>query len=170
MKGPTAKQWIPLAVVMLVACLAIRTSGLMDYFLRSSAIAAASSGSLFKLRIIELLGVDISEPVAGENPLIISAAWTGRTNLIQYLLSLGTYIETKDKYGGTALSRAAQMGHTETVRMLLDEGADANVQDIEGGNTPVDLCFMNSTNRGADSNSIIELLAARGGKANTTKR
>ena len=169
MKRPKAKRWIPLVIIILGACFAIRFTRPVDDHLRYAATTAACSGNLFKLRIIRLLGVDIRKPVPGRGPLIVSAAWTGQPNVIQYLLSAGVDIETKDKFGGTPLSRAAQMSQTETVRMLLDKGADANVQDLEGGNTPIDLCYMNAVGRGADSTSTIELLAARGGKANTTK-
>jgi len=124
---------------------------------------------MLTLRMTRLLGVDIHKPVPGRGPLLVSAAWTGQQKVIRYLLAAGVDIETKDKVGGTALSRAAQMGQIEAVRMLLDAGANVNVQDLEGGNTPIDLCRMNAPITGFDPVHIVELIAAAGGKARTTK-
>ncbi|HUK82736.1 MAG TPA: ankyrin repeat domain-containing protein, partial [Verrucomicrobiae bacterium] len=136
--------------------------------IRYAASSAAASGNLQGLRVIRALGVDIGKPVPGRGPLIISAAWTGQTNVVAYLLSAGVDIETKDKFGGTALSRAAEMNQTDTVRLLLDHGANPNVRDLEGGNTPIDLCYLNAIHKGIDPTPTISLIAAAGGKANTS--
>jgi len=46
-------------------------------------------------------------------------------------LSYGSY--TKNNEGWTALLRASEKGHTETVAMLLEKGADVNATDNDGG-------------------------------------
>ena len=168
MRNPMMKRFI---IVMLVfgICLVILFAGEINDLIRSEATSAAGSGNLSMLRVTRLLGVDIRKPCA-HGPLIVSAAWGGQREIIRYLLSEGADIEAKDKYGGTALSRAAQMGHTETVRILLDAGANPNVHDLEGGNTPMDLCYMSFPAKGIDPTPTIEVLAAAGGKFNTMKK
>ena len=101
--------------------------------------------------------------------MIVSAAWTGQREIIEYLLTAGVDIDSKDKFDGTALTRAAQNGHIEVVRMLLDAGADPNVQDQEGGNTPIDACNLNAVQLGFNPVPIVELIASAGGKPNTSK-
>jgi len=136
MKPSGIKSWV-LLVVMLGACVAVRFTGFVDDHIRYAASSAAASGNLQGLRVIRALGVDIGKPVPGRGPLVISAAWTGQTNVVAYLLSAGVDIETKDKFGGTALSRAAEMNQTDTVRLLLDHGANPNVRDLEGAIRPL---------------------------------
>ena len=57
---------------------------------------------------------------------------------IKNLLAKGAYINAKDKDGYTALMKASQSSSTETVKLLLDKGADVNVKSdfknyYEGG-------------------------------------
>jgi ankyrin repeat protein len=168
MKTTKAKLWIAVAIVAGL-CVAIRFTGPVDDHIRYAASSAAWSGNMLKLRMMRLLGVDIHKPVPGRGPLLVSAAWTGQQKVIAYLLAAGVDIETKDKFDGTALSRAAQEGHVETVRLLINAGANVNVQDLEGGNTPLDLCLMNCRRKGIDPAPIVALLTKAGGKAVTPK-
>ena len=41
-------------------------------------------------------------------------------------------MNAQDKYGSTALKFASYWGHLSTVKLLIEEGANVNVQDNEG--------------------------------------
>ena len=57
----------------------------------------------------------------------MNAAQQGHTSIVQYLLEQGALVNTQDLEGATSLMMASQFGHHETVRVLLDYGADANM-------------------------------------------
>ena len=163
-----SKQWVSILFLLFV-CIAIRFTPPVDIRIQYAASSTAWSGDLTILRLLRILGADIHKPVPGRGPLIVSAAWTGQREVIEYLLAAGVDIDSKDKFDGTALTRASQNGHLEVVRMLLAAGADPNVQDLEGGNTPIDACRLNATLKGFNPSPIVELIASAGGKPNTTK-
>jgi ankyrin repeat protein len=71
------------------------------------------------------------------------AAATGRTAAVRRLIELGANPSGRSTFGGpthgegvTPLHLAAQDGHLETVRALLDAGADATARDANFGSTP----------------------------------
>jgi outer membrane protein assembly factor BamB len=65
------------------------------------------------------------------------AARRGDTKAVQRLLGSGVDVNARTRYGGTALSFAADKGQVEVVRLLLERGADANAKDTFYGNTPL---------------------------------
>ncbi|KAI0811400.1 ankyrin repeat-containing domain protein [Xylaria sp. FL0064] len=71
------------------------------------------------------LGVDPSKlDTTGDSPIIVAASY-GNWRTIQCLLDHGVDIETAGPGGrGTALRYALANGHVETVRRLLEKGAD----------------------------------------------
>ncbi|KAG7563038.1 hypothetical protein FFLO_01470 [Filobasidium floriforme] len=52
--------------------------------------------------------------------------------LTDILKSDGDLINSQDEFGMSPLHYAADRGHVDTVRMLLDKGADRSLQDSEG--------------------------------------
>ena len=52
--------------------------------------------------------------------------------MVKLLLEKGAELESKDKYGGTPLSRAAENGHEAVVKLLLEKGAEPEAKDWEG--------------------------------------
>jgi hypothetical protein len=54
---------------------------------------------------------------------IIQAASDGDAEEVERLLSLGVNVNTKDKWGWTAMSMAAYGGHAEVARVLMSHGA-----------------------------------------------
>jgi ankyrin repeat protein len=66
-----------------------------------------------------------------QSSLILALAYTGLVESVQYLLYRGANIETKSwHYCRTPLILAAEGGHENVVRLLLDEGAEINAADI----------------------------------------
>jgi uncharacterized protein len=66
-------------------------------------------------------------------PPLRHAAFNGRTEAVLLLLSRGVAPDTKvDSGGNTALMTASWQGHTETVKALLDHGADINARNDDG--------------------------------------
>lgn len=142
---------------------------------QSYACSAALNGDLRGLRIAHTLGARLDrEGTEGTSSPLLGAAWNGHTDIIRYVLGQGISLETKDNLNGTALARAASMGHVRTVEYLLKMGADVNVQDAEGGNTPIDLCRMYADQVGSEQTrtnaaQVEAMIALHGGKARTTQ-
>ena len=60
------------------------------------------------------------------------AAWEGKSTEVQELLGRGANINDASSDWGTAIAAAAKGNKTETVRLLLEKGADPNVHDVYG--------------------------------------
>ncbi|CAK8676571.1 unnamed protein product [Clavelina lepadiformis] len=83
--------------------------------------------------------VNISDS-KGNFPLHL-AAWSGNHNIVYTLLTHGPSIAKINEKNGdneTSLHCASQHGHSETVRVLLDNGADPSVRNIHD-ESPLDL-------------------------------
>ena len=60
----------------------------------------------------------------------------GHEAVVKLLLEKGADIESKDDYGRTPLSWAAEGGHKAVVKLLLEKGADMESKD-DYGQTPL---------------------------------
>lgn len=74
---------------------------------------------------------------------LIWAAFTNRANAVQTLLKLGADPNRRATFGGpmhgegvTALHLAAEQGHLDVIRILLDHGADRSIKDSNYDATP----------------------------------
>jgi len=75
-------------------------------------------------------------------PLHISAA-LGYTHVVGMLIVMGAFLDTTiQTTGSTALHLASKNGHEATVRLLLENGANRNLKDLDGM-TPFDLADLN---------------------------
>lgn len=68
---------------------------------------------------------------------LLEAAQKGDPGAVRAALAKGVDVNTKFRYGTTALLYAAQKGSAEVVKILLDHGADVNVKETLSGMTPV---------------------------------
>jgi ankyrin repeat protein len=88
-----------------------------------------------------LLLLSAAAPIAfaqgGEGDQLFEAARKGDVAAVKSLLDRGVDVNTKFRYGATALSYAADKGHVEVVKLLLERKADANVKDTFYGATPI---------------------------------
>ena len=53
-------------------------------------------------------------------------------NIVGDLITLGANIDWQDNVGRTALHRCASYNHSRIAKMLIDAGADVNIQDEKG--------------------------------------
>ena len=78
-------------------------------------------------------GADINGRDSEHHTPLIHAAIERKVEFARMLLERGAEIDAQSSFNGrTALSCAAEGGHTQFVRLLLEHGADANVCDYQG--------------------------------------
>ena len=84
---------------------------------------------------------------------LLDAARTGDRAKVVALLDSGVSVNTTNKYGVSALGFAAERGHFDIARLLVERGADVNVVDSFYGSRPVDFAL-----RGGHLNIAVYLL------------
>jgi hypothetical protein len=78
----------------------------------------------------------------------VRASETGNTAAIAFMLDLGVPLDARvGENGGTALHTAAYAGSVDTVRSLLDRGADIEARDRSWDSTPLDWATVGSGQR-----------------------
>ena len=70
---------------------------------------------------------------------LMGGAVYGRLPFVSYLLGRGAIVDKLDKCGCTALWMSVNQNHVEVSRLLLESGADANVQPYDKENYPFPL-------------------------------
>jgi ankyrin repeat protein len=68
---------------------------------------------------------------------LFNAARSGDAVTVKSLLDRGVDVNTKFRYGATALSYASDKGHLEVVKLLIERKANVNVKDTFYGATPI---------------------------------
>lgn len=86
------------------------------------------------------------------------AATNGHLTLIRFLLEQNAYIDAEAPSGTTPLMMAAHYGTPETVKLLLDEGADPMLKNLQGL-TAID--FANRANRKESADLIAAFIRSR---------
>jgi ankyrin repeat protein len=76
--------------------------------------------------LLRVEDIDINTPQ--KNPPIITAAAAGFTEMVQLLLDAGAQVNSADAQGVTALMHAVRYGHPQTVKLLLDRGANVALE------------------------------------------
>ncbi len=77
---------------------------------------------------------------------------------VKQALANGTNVDVQNKYGDTALIRAAYMGYSEIARLLLDNNADVNWLSKQNNNSSRFTALMHAAWHG--HSKVVELLLA----------
>jgi outer membrane protein assembly factor BamB len=92
------------------------------------------------------------------NEELLRAARAGDAKAVAAALAKGAEVNAKTPYGATALSYAADKGHTEVARVLIEHKADVDVKDTFYGFTPISWAVFNG------HPAVAKLLVAAGAK------
>ncbi len=84
---------------------------------------------------------------------LLEAARAGDRAKVVALLDAGVSVNTANRYGVSALGFAAERGHFDIVRLLVERGADVNIVDSFYGSRPVEFAL-----RGGHLNIAVYLL------------
>jgi len=83
---------------------------------------AVKNGDLDKVKdFIESQGTNVNVDIDGRSPLHYAADY-GQTEVLQYLVSKGANINTKDKHGISVILAAIWEGHIDCVKFLIQKG------------------------------------------------
>lgn len=80
-------------------------------------------------------------PPGGDVQALFDAAQAGDRARVAALLDRGVDVNTRSRYGITALGFAAARGQQPVVQLLIERGADVHVADAFYGSRPVDLAL-----------------------------
>ena len=90
------------------------------------------------------------------------AARKGDAATVKKLIDEGVDVNTKFRYGATAIFYASDHGHVEVVKVLLDKGADLTLKDTFYGFTPLMLATSPAQKKRPEHTEIAKLLIAKG--------
>jgi ankyrin repeat protein len=81
------------------------------------------------IAIVTLALLPIAAHAQDASEEFLAAARKGDLEKVRAMLDRGVDVNSKSRYGATALSFASEHGHLEVVRLLVERGADVNVRD-----------------------------------------
>ncbi|MEW8022078.1 MAG: ankyrin repeat domain-containing protein [Candidatus Thiodiazotropha sp.] len=99
-------------------------------------IAAINNGDRQEVLQLLLAGAPVDSVSSSGETALMKAAWAGRQDLVDLLISKAPQINQQSQEGWTALFYAAVRGHYQIVSSLLKNGAKENLADLDG-NTPL---------------------------------
>src|ERR1044071_4383257 len=86
-----------------------------------------------KVRLLVAKGADVkARSNTGNNALILAARQAGNSRTVKFLLDQGVDPNVMNLFGATALMSAAAADDMESVRQLLDRGANVNLRPDPG--------------------------------------
>ena len=119
-----------------------------------------AEGDPAKSRMLIAHGADVNvRTQQGRTPLIVAAGYDGGPELVRLLLAKGANARAPGD-GDSALSKAAERGDVETMKLLIDAGADVNAASPFLGETPL----MNAALSG--DVAAVRLMLEKGAKVN----
>ena len=125
--------------------------------------ALNGDGELAQMLLYAGANVGAKTRIGGYTPLHL-AAQIGHAGVIAPLVAAGAQVTAVTGTGATALMQAAHSGSTDSVRILLENGADPNLKETANGQTA--LMFAAASDR----IDVVKLLLSRGADINVTSR
>ena len=109
-----------------------------------------------KVRLLVDRGARVNavSSATGRTPLLIAAGRPGASGIVRLLLEKGASAKARDKIGASAIFRAAHSWDIETMKLLIDSGADINAPG--DGITPLMEADV------AANGALLDLLLAHG--------
>ena len=98
-------------------------------------------GYWLPLTVLLCIAVSAQSPPAGDPDQLLDAARSGDRDRVAALLDSGAGVNAATRYGVSALGFAAERGHFDIVRLLVERGADVNVADVFYGSRPIDFAL-----------------------------
>jgi hypothetical protein len=89
---------------------------------------------------------------------LLAAARKGDVAAVKAMLDKGVDVNSKNRYGATALSYACDRGNVDMVSLLIERGADLNAKDTFYGATPITWASNNG------HTEVVKLLLDKGAK------
>ncbi len=118
---------------------------------------AAFGGQLEIVKLLLDSGMKLDQRSEGKQMTALhTAAYNGHTNVVKFLLDNDIEVDQRDGEGKSALIHAASGPFAETVKVLLDAGADVNLADQTEGFT----ALMTAAAEG--QLEVVKLLMERG--------
>ncbi|XP_031630464.1 myotrophin [Contarinia nasturtii] len=97
-----------------------------------SIIWAIKNGDLDQVKeLIEQNGFNVNQQITTRAPIHYAADY-GQSDVLRYLINKGADVNTRDKHGITPILAATWEGHTNCVRILLENGADKSITTPDG--------------------------------------
>jgi ankyrin repeat protein len=122
-----------------------------------------SAGDVQKIRLLMHHGADVNKvSKSGRTALMLAARIPDSAPAVHMLLAKGAAVEPKDNQGATALVEAIAGNDTESIRMLIEAGADIRQAGGFLGFSPL------SGAAAAGNAAIVRLLLQKGAKVDET--
>lgn len=123
-------------------------------------IYAVSRARLRTVRLLLTAGARLDVKVGGD-PLLIVVSAEDDAKMVSLLISLGVDVDQTDKFGATALWRAARSSSVDVVRVLIATHANVNAVD-KSGHSSLWAAEQPRFYRDPNQQKIIDLLKAAG--------
>lgn len=106
-----------------------------------SLASAILTGNVKEVRRYLKSGIDINQPIPGEQGYPMHFAVNSSVEMIQLLIEHGADVNVKDEKGKTPLHITAVTPSVEKMQLLIEHGADVNAVDANG-KTPLDYALQ----------------------------
>lgn len=107
-----------------------------------SSLSAVEDLDLFKY-LFQSFNLDVNGKGKSGAPILVSQAYDGSEEIVNFLLDNGANINSVDKDGFTPLHEACLSNNLDMVKLLLNRGANPNVKS-KSGSTPIFKCWFSS--------------------------
>lgn len=123
---------------------------------------ATAAGDLDNVKLHVKNGTDVNARDDDGITALMVAAMCSHPELISYLISKGARIDARtDSKGYTALHLATRVGNLNTVKLLVEGGADVNTTVVDL--TPLDVASMDEVPNGSEIMAYLSQHGARHG-------